>query len=205
MMKDDNRVHVCHVVYSFGIGGLERVIANCILSLDSKKYRHSIIALTSVGDSTYDIDDSVKIYSLFKREGHDTTIHFKFFKLLRKLKPKVLHTYNLATIEYQWAGALANIPLRVHAEHGRDTYDVDGSISKYKLLRKLSSLVVHRFIAVSQDLFDWLKHEVKIPESKLSLVVNGIDTQHYQPDHSLEEEIDFSSGKFVFWSHIKIA
>ncbi len=197
-MINEKRIHVCHLVYSFDVGGLERVIANCIGALDSKKYRHTIIALTNVGDFFLQINGSVESYSLHKKEGHDFETHIKLYKILKKIKPDVLHSYNLSTIEYQWLAFLTRVKLRIHAEHGRDSYDMLGSVKKYQLLRKVMSPFIDYFISVSEDLHYWLKNEVNISEKKLSLITNGIDTDFYQPFDDADNKNNKFGGKFIF-------
>ncbi|UUM32250.1 glycosyltransferase [Vibrio japonicus] len=197
-MVKKEKIHVCHLVYSFDIGGLERVIANCIGALDKNAYRHSIIALTEVGEFISEIDGVVEHYSLNKKSGHDFFIHLKLYKILKKIRPDVLHSYNLSTIEYQWLTSFLDIQLRIHAEHGRDSYDMNGTVKKYQLLRRVMSPFIDHFVTVSQDLHHWLRDDVLIPEKKLLLITNGIDTDYYRPDNIKPERKGIYEGKFIF-------
>ncbi len=197
-MVKKEKIHVCHLVYSFDIGGLERVIANCIGALDKNAYRHSIIALTEVGDFISEIDGVVEHYSLNKKSGHDFLIHLKLYKILKEIRPDILHSYNLSTIEYQWLTSFLDIQLRIHAEHGRDSYDMNGTVKKYQLLRRVMSPFIDHFVTVSQDLHHWLRYDVLIPEKKLLLITNGIDTDYYRPDDIKSEHKGIYKGKFIF-------
>ncbi len=197
-MIDEKKIHVCHLVYSFDIGGLERVIANCIGALDSSKYRHTIIALTSIGDFISEIGEFVESYSLHKKQGHDFGIYIKLYKILKTIKPDVLHTYNLPTIEYQWLSFFMRIKLRIHAEHGRDSYDMQGNVKRYQLLRKTMSPFIDYFVSVSEDLHGWLKNDVNIPERKLLLITNGVDTDYYQPFEDILRKHNNFNDKFIF-------
>lgn len=197
-MVKKEKIHVCHLVYSFDIGGLERVIANCIGALDKNAYRHSIIALTEVGDFISEIDGVVEHYSLNKKSGHDFLIHLKLYKILKEIRPDILHSYNLSTIEYQWLTSFLDIQLRIHAEHGRDSYDMNGTVKKYQLLRRVMSPFIDHFVTVSQDLHHWLRDDVLIPEKKLLLITNGIDTDYYRPDDIKSEHKGIYKGKFIF-------
>ncbi|MDG3088277.1 glycosyltransferase [Vibrio hannami] len=186
-MKKDNRRHICHLVYSFHAGGLERIIANCINHLDATQFRHTIVALTDVGDFISEINSDVEHYSLNKKRGNDWSLFFKLFQLLQRIKPDVFHSYNLATIEFQWIALLSRVPVRVHAEHGRDSYDPDGKVRKYQLIRKFCSLAIQKIVTVSVDLKKWLLTDVHIPERKLKLVLNGIDTHYFSPGSDMPE------------------
>lgn len=193
-----NKKHICHLVYSFDVGGLERIIVNCINNLDHDKFDHTIISLTHIGAFISEIDVPVKHFSINKKHGNDLSVYYRLYKLLTKINPDVLHTYNLGTIEYQWVAMFARVPLRVHAEHGRDSYDPNGAVKKYQLLRKLCSYSIHKIVAVSQDLTSWLSKDVGISKKKLRLIVNGIDTHYFQPGLVEIDELKSFSDKFVF-------
>ncbi|MGR5069425.1 MULTISPECIES: glycosyltransferase [Vibrio] len=197
-MVKEERIHVCHLVYSFDIGGLERVIADCIKTLDQEQYRHSIIALTEVGAFANEVEEHANFYSLHKTKGHDFSIHLKLFNLIKKIRPDILHSYNLSTIEYQWLACIASVPLRIHAEHGRDSYDIHGSIKKYQILRRLMSPFINHFVSVSLDLHNWMLNDVRLPVKKLNLIRNGIDTKYYNPSFASKTNKGIYKDKFVF-------
>jgi sugar transferase (PEP-CTERM/EpsH1 system associated) len=108
--------------------------------------------------------------------------HWQLWKLLRRLKPAILHTYNLTAIEYAFTATLAGVPIRVHAEHGRDLGDPEGKNAKHNLLRRLLIPFIDRYVAVSRDLQCWLQDVVGIPVSKHCLIHNGVDMRQFHPD-----------------------
>lgn len=190
----EKKIHVCHLVYSFDVGGLEQIIVNSINSLDSNRYQHTIVALTEVSDFVSKIKRNVDYYSLNKGKGNDFSIYLRLYRIFRKYKFDVLHTYNLATIEYHWIAAIAGVPKRVHAEHGWDSYDPKGKNKKYRFIRKVTSSVIHHIVAVSQDLKDWLRRDVGIAESKLLVILNGVDTTFFSPSNNANR----ANNRFVF-------
>ncbi len=192
------KIHICHLVYSFDVGGLERIIVNCINHLNNEIFHHTIISLTDTGQFINELNDSISHYSLNKKSGNDFSIYKKLYSLLRDLQPDVLHSYNLGTIEYQWIGLLAKVPKRIHAEHGRDSYDPKGAVKKYQWLRRLCSLAIHKVVTVSEDLEQWLAHDVLIPRKKLALVVNGVDTEFFNTGFSESLLPSPYSDKLVF-------
>ncbi|KLV01003.1 glycosyltransferase [Photobacterium aphoticum] len=172
---------VVHIVHGFHIGGLEKLIVNCINKMGNH-YQHTIISLTSASDDiAKQLNYPVKVIALDKPPGNSARLYPLLYKHLRTLNPDIVQTYNLATIEYQCIAALARIPIRIHAEHGRDTYDPFGKVKKYRYLRKICAPFIHHVVAVSDDLYQWLAHDVGIPENKLILIRNGINTEHFQP------------------------
>jgi sugar transferase (PEP-CTERM/EpsH1 system associated) len=87
----------------------------------------------------------------------------------------------LSAIEYTVAAALAGVPVRVHAEHGREATDPEGKNPKHNLLRRLLIPFVDVYVPVSGDLQRWLKEVVRIPDKKNLLVNNGVDTARFAP------------------------
>ena len=191
----DNRQLIVHLIYQLDIGGLERVMLNCIAKMQpTKPYRHVIVSLTDANNFSQDtLSEPVEVYSLHKKPGSDLSIHGKLFKLLRKLKPAVLHTYNLATIEYHPIARLAGVKGHIHAEHGRDINDPQGLNKKHNLLRRLMAPFLQFYVAVSEDLSNWLQTEVGISKRKVKLIHNGINTEVFnvtkQPSEALRLSI----------------
>ncbi len=179
-MKKEKHPLILHVIYRLDIGGLERVVVNSINRMPDS-YRHAIVSLTEVTDFADQIEKPVEIFALNKAPGKDLSSHWKLLKIIRQLKPDIMQTYNIATIEYQAIAWLLRVPGRVHAEHGREVDDPHGKNKKYNLLRKLLSPFIHRYVAVSADLEQWLVNQVGIKASKVKRICNGVDIDHFKP------------------------
>jgi sugar transferase (PEP-CTERM/EpsH1 system associated) len=172
-----------HVIYRFGVGGLENGLVNLINHLPEHRYRHAVVCLT---DSNKAFSDrirrkNVSIYELRKREGQDWQALIKFYRLVKQLKPAIVHTRNLAAIEYQFPALLAGVKYRVHSEHGWDVFDPDGSNKKYRWLRRLMGSMIHRFIPLSRHLEHYLAEKAGIPRRKITRICNGVDTSVFYP------------------------
>jgi sugar transferase (PEP-CTERM/EpsH1 system associated) len=179
---NDPRPLIAHVVYHFGTGGMENGVVMLFNTLPEDKYRHVVISLTDHGAFRQRIHrHDIAFHDIGKRPGQDPGWYWRLAKLLRQIKPDLLHTRNLAAMEAQFVAALTGVPRRVHGEHGRDMYDLHGSNWKYNLLRRLARLVVHRYIAVSRDLADWLREVVGVPEARIRQIYNGVDGERFHP------------------------
>lgn len=177
-----HRPLIVHLTYILDFGGLETLIVESINRMPVDQYRHAIVCLTKFTDFRERITrPDVEVIALGKQPGLGLDTHVKLWKLLRKMKPTILHTYNLATAEYAFAAAMAGVPVRVHAEHGRDAGDPEGKNPKHRLLRRLLSPFIDCYVAVSNDLELWLKRDVGIAEKKVLFIDNGVDTNHFVP------------------------
>lgn len=176
-------VHVVHLVYGFSAGGLENVVVQLIDGLPKADYRHTVVALTQV-DPVFARRiqrPDVELVSLHKPPGQPFLLYPSMYRLLRRLKPHVLHSCNLAALEFAPVALLAGVPRRIHAEHGWDVADPDGSNRKFRWYRRAYSRFVHGFVAVSQPIHDYLVHAVGLPAHRVTLVVNGVDTGRFRP------------------------
>ena len=171
---------VVHLTYSLDVGGLETLLVDCINRMPPERYRHAVVCLTRYTDFAKRITQpGVELYALGKPPGLGLGTHLAFWKLMRRLRPAILHTYNLSALEYNFSGALAGIPVRIHAEHGRDASDPQGLNPKHNFLRRRLAPFIDCFIPVSEDLRRWLGETVGIPAAKTLFIRNGVDTERF--------------------------
>lgn len=173
---------IVHIIYRLGIGGLENGLVNLINRLPAERYRHAIICLTDSTEFSKRIQRAdVAVYEIHKKPGHDAESFVRVYQLLKQLKPAIVHTRNLAAIEYQLCAFLVGVPYRIQSEHGWDVFDPDGNNAKYRWLRFVLGLLVHRFIPLSRQLQDYLENRVGIPAAKITRIRNGVDTNTFYP------------------------
>jgi len=175
--------HVVHLVYRFAAGGLENVVVQLVNHLPHAQFRHTIIAIAGVdAEFAKRIErPDVNVISLDKRPGQPFKLYPKMYRLLRRLKPDVLHSCNLAAMEFVPVAAMAGVPLRVHVEHGWDVGDLDGGNAHYNWMRRMYKPFVHKFAAVATPLYTYLKDKIGVPTTRLQLIPNGVDTAKFRP------------------------
>ena len=142
---------IAHVIHRLDVGGLENGLVNLINRIPPNQYRHAIICIEDYTDFRQRITrDDVQVIALNKRAGYDLKLYLKLFRVLRELKPDIVHTRNLAALEAQLIAVAARVKVRVHSEHGRDISDLKGENFKYNLLRKIIYPFVDHFITISE-------------------------------------------------------
>lgn len=160
--------------------------------MQDDNFQHVIISLTDANNFAQFENNHIEVYCLGKKAGSDLAVHFRLFKLLRAIKPRVLHTYNLPTIEYHPISWLAGVKGHIHAEHGRDIGDPQGLNKKHNLLRKLMSFFIQRYVCVSDDLYQWLLDTVGISKNKALLIQNGINTERFNLPKQVSTKLRFT-------------
>ena len=178
---------IVHVIFRLAVGGLENGLVNLINKMPMGFCRHAIVCMTDHTDFRNRIRRSdVEVYDLHKRPGKDFSIYLDLWKLFRRLKPDIVHTRNLSAMEAQLPALLAGVPCRIHAEHGRDVHDLEGTSRKYALLRRLFSPMIDGYIVLSHDLRQYLLEKAHVPPRKITAISNGVDINKFRPAASLE-------------------
>ena len=170
---------IAHVLYRLDTGGMEQV-AISVINHTATRYRHAVIALVGIGTMRNRFTDpAVPCLSLDKKPGKDWGCYFRLWKMLRRLKPDLVQTYNIGTLDVAPAAWFAGVPRVVHAEHGRDVADPDGTNRRYLAMRRWLQPFIARYVAVSADLESWLRERVGIAPAKVACIPNGIDIERY--------------------------
>ena len=166
---------IVHVLYRLDTGGMERIIVS-LINATGDRYRHAVIALTGFGALRGEIEHTVTAcLSLEKEPGKDWGCYFRLWRALRTLKPDLVQTYNIGTLDLAPVVKLAGVRRQIHAEHGRDATDPKGENSKYRRLRRWMAPLIDRYVAVSADLQSWLIDRAGIRRSNVVYIANGID------------------------------
>jgi sugar transferase (PEP-CTERM/EpsH1 system associated) len=183
---------VVHLVYRLDFGGLENLMVERINRMPQAAYRHAVVCLTGyTGFARKITKPGVELYSLDKQPGLSLATHAALFKLLRRLRPAILHSYNLAAVEYAPVAALAGVPVRINGLHGRDAADPEGCNPRHNMLRRLVLPFYDCCYANSADMEKWNRQVIGVPAHKSRLLANGIDTERFRPLAAGEARTDF--------------
>lgn len=177
----DTRPLVLHVVTRFDTGGLENGVVNLINHMPAQRYRHAVLALTQVTDFKNRVKvPDVRFIALNKGPGPGFKLFPRLWRVLRELRPAVVHTRNLGPLEMQVAVAASCSAVRVHGEHGRELNDLDGNNRGLQRVRRLYAPFVQRYVALSRDLQTYLVQKVGIKPERIAQIYNGVDAQRFR-------------------------
>jgi sugar transferase (PEP-CTERM/EpsH1 system associated) len=174
---------VVHLVHRFDYGGLENGIVNLVNHMPADRFSHAIVALAGIGEEFAARVDPrrVLLVSIGKRPGKDLRAYARLWRTLRTLRPAIVHTRNLGTLDAQWVALAAAVSRRVHGEHGWDAGDPQGLSPRSLRLRRACDPVVQRYVAMSRDIERWLRSDVGIAATRIRQIYNGVDTRQFRP------------------------
>ena len=180
-------IRLTHVVHSFGTGGMEKGIAT-LVNKGSKHFEHSLLCLTTSGESRRLLKKPIRIVELKKAEGNSLRFIKRTAKALRSLNPDIIHTRNWSGLDGVIAARLAGFSNVVHGEHGWGVADVNGLKLKRLLIRRLLACWVTEFTCVSRQMLHWLHEDIRISERRITQIYNGVDCGSFRPATDLERE-----------------
>lgn len=191
---------IVHIVHRFDYGGLENGVANLVNAMPSDGAQHVIVAMTEVTEFAKRVHrNDVSIIALDKQPGQDPRAYLRLYRLLRRLKPQVVHTRNIGTLDCQLVAWAAGVPSRIHGEHGWDVGDSHGAGSKYRLMRRLWQPFVHRFVALSAEIEGYLIDVIGAPGTRVERICNGVDTSRFRPCDPRQPD-RWPSGRAPGWA-----
>jgi sugar transferase (PEP-CTERM/EpsH1 system associated) len=174
---------ICHLIYRLDYGGLENGLVNLVNTLPPARWRHKIVCLAGYSDFRKRLREDVEVIDCPKQPGQDPGLYFRLWRLLREMKPTIMHTRNLSTLEAQLPALLAGVPVRIHGEHGHDVHDLDNSKRRYRLMRKAFVPLVTQYVTVSRLLERYLLHDIGVARNKVERICNGVDATRFAPAH----------------------
>lgn len=196
VVSDSQRPLIVHLLHRFIIGGMENGVANLINHLP--QFRHAVVAVTDITDFRDRVTaPGTQFIALNKPPGQGFWLYPRVYRLLRELRPAVVHTRNLGAMEFQLPAWAAGVPLRIHSEHGWDVNDVNGVSRVNQRLRRFYGAGVHHFVALSKALEDYLVGPVGFAPARVQRICNGVDTRRFAPTADVPPAWPFRRGEHL--------
>jgi len=165
-------MRIVQIIPTFGVGGAETMCEGLCRQL--QKDGHAVFAVSLSGDRTMISDRleqaGVPLYFLDKALGSGFQCVGQLKRLLRELRPQVIHTH-LHALKYA-ALASRNIPIvhTVHNQAAQEAVFLDQQIGKYLFRRGKAQPV-----ALTREVRQSIVALYGLPEAKIPIITNGID------------------------------
>lgn len=169
---------VAHVVLSLDLGGLERVVLDLIRQSEALGQVPSVICVDRRGQLADTAEAlGARVVSLDKGPGLKLRTMGSIDRVLRDLRPDVIHSHQIGALFY--AGPVARkqgIPV-VHTEHGKH---FPGSL-KANWLGRIAGTFADRFLCVSKEIADLIVRTGVARRNRVGFQANGIDVRSFRP------------------------
>jgi len=177
---------VVYVIGQLGAGGTERQLLELVLRLDRSRWQPEVVTFTPRGALERDFSAACPIHVLNKTPLREAKVFIELTRLLRTLRPDVIHT---SLYPANWRGALAaslaGRPVRIGSV--RNMGDWMGQVRRRierAALRGADAVVVNAG-AVGGFLHD----QVGVPREKIRMIPNGVDLDLFRPRREGEPDL----------------
>jgi glycosyltransferase involved in cell wall biosynthesis len=144
--------------------------------------------------------------------GRDVSSFLRLVGVLRKLRPRLVHTHTpKASLLGQYAALAAGVPLRVHTIHGLYS-PVDASPVLRRALLALEATTMrpaHRVLSQSAEDLETCRRLRLVREDRLQYLGNGIDLMRFRPPSPQERaaarrELGIDKDSFVVGAILRL-
>ncbi len=191
---------ILHVIPSFGLGGMEKVICS-IINHTFSKYQHIILSLDG-NDRAFQWIKTNNIEKIIFHKSKDFSQYLmKLYREIKKVSPGLLMTYNWGATDAIWVGRLAGIKKIIHHEHGFSIEEARMTIWKRDVYRFIVYRMASALVTVSSNLKISVQKKYWLRDNHVLMIPNGIDSDYYSPDNHIRrcmrKELNFDEEDFV--------
>lgn len=172
--------HIVQVVQAIDRGGLEMMAVDLAIALRQRGFGSSIVALTEGGRLEARLRGAgVPFESMGGARYSSPASHIAVARVLRRLRPTVVHTHHLPSLLNAGPSARAlRVSRLVHTEHAHIYLDEEPRV---RPLLRWGAQLADVVTLVGAALLPYYVRTVGLPESRLRVVPNGIDTARFRP------------------------
>ena len=176
--------HLLHVFSTFGTGGPQVRFAT-LANRWGPKYRHSIVAMDGDHSCAARLDPGLEVallpFEAVKGRGLSPGNLWRGRKLLRRLRPDLLLTYNWGAIEWALANRIRPLCRHLHFEDGFGPDEAGGrQLPRRVGMRRLALGGRHMRVVVPSRLLERIALETwKLAPDRLFHIPNGVDCRRF--------------------------
>ena len=184
-----------HVFPSFGIGGVPLRMVR-VLNRFPARVSHVIIALDNNFDAAAQLESGVDATLLPPPDRGGGIL--RAVRILHRLRPDLLVTYNWGAIEWAIANRLLRVAPHVHLEAGFGKEEADRQIRRRLLSRRWALARCARVVVPSRGLETIAKTTWKLPGEIVTYLPNGVDVGRFcAPARDTIPGFDRAPGELV--------
>ena len=171
---------IFEVIYSFEMGGSERLACAIAEAMLHNKYDVKVVALRTLDGPIKEQLSKNNIQSIgMDLEGRNHLISFwKLFKLFREEQPDIIHAHHVTQlVRIYWPARLAGVKKIILTEHASYSFFVK---KKLYILAKIFAKRADRVTTVYKGLEELFIKEFNVNPKKVITIPNGVDVNKYQ-------------------------
>lgn len=184
---------IIYITPALSVGGAEKFLILLANSLVNEKEKQIVISLKEVNTLQNELDPKVDFITLPRTFKFDLKPIFRLRKLIKKEQPGIIFCINF----YSYlVSRFAMLGLKTKARRIISYHSTIHVTRKEHLLHKLYALLLTKkdtIITVSANQAKYTAEKYKIPSSKFTTILNGINIHYWQPSTDVGVRNDIRS------------
>lgn len=176
MTAPPRRLRVLHVIQNLNYGGMEKLMADLVRSVDPARFESHVLTLKFLGRYSRDMEPYATVHLAPPMSRLSLLRPASLAGFLRELAPDVVHTHSGVWYKTAVAARIAGVPRIVHTEHGRQP---EGWLPR--LLDRRAARMTDVIVAVSEPLRGYMAERLRLSAGRITVVINGVDTTIFAP------------------------
>jgi sugar transferase (PEP-CTERM/EpsH1 system associated) len=180
-----SRLRIMHVIDSLGVGGTEEGVRKVLAGLDPCAFEQTVCTVAPSSEVDVKSGSRVISLSLGRSNGERKLLVGKMKALFERERPHVVHSRNWGAIEAVVAARMAGVGTVVHSEHGLEASTYRRQPWRRNVIRRLCFSWADRVFAVSGSLRTYYAKQLRMTESRMDVIANGVDTEKFRPQEDV--------------------
>lgn len=196
------RVRVLHVMNRLSVGGTEHGVLKVAQNLGLGDFEHHFCGVRGI-DKAFAEQMGVtdRAWAVGTPAPGFQFALFRLVRLMRNLRPQIVHTRNFGALEAIPAARMAGVPIVIHSEHGYELEILAGLPLRRRVLCRAFYEMADAVFSVTRDLRTYHSKQSWLDANKFRVIYNGVNTQRFCPNrenaHQVCRELGIPVGRLI--------
>jgi len=193
----NKKIKIVYIISNLGLGGAQVLVFDILNNLIKKDDLDLSVITIDSGDYIEKFEKAgIKLYDLKEKGLINPFIFFKMKKVLKDLKPDIVHTHLLKADFYgRLAAKKAGVPLIISTIHAYSTRHTGADIKNKSLNDRLDNFAIKysdcKLIAVSKIIKEYLVNRDESFEKNTEVIYNGVNIEKSKNLLNDKERLNF--------------
>lgn len=170
------KIKIAYVLPTLDKGGAERMVVDLILNLNRAVFEPVLILFKRGGEWLAELAaENIPVIILEKKRKIDPLNFWRLFKALKNSKPQIIHTHLGGDLYGRLAAKLLGVPVILSTEHNINSDEKP----LQNFLKRITNGLADKIVAVSEAVKKDIISRYKAPETKISVILNGVETTKF--------------------------
>ncbi|MFZ5928214.1 MAG: glycosyltransferase [Acidobacteriota bacterium] len=186
---------ILHVMWAFETGGAEMRLVR-LANAAGRAWRHWIAPISGRASARERFEPGVD-WEIVEAPRRSTPLEFA--RLIRRLRPDLVQTYNWGAFDAAAGCVLARVCPLLHTEDGFGADEAEGPKTRRVLARRLVLPFARRVVVPSLTLERIALERYRLPRRKVERIPNGVDCLAFRPgrNDALRRELGVPADELV--------